>query len=48
MKDDTLRRILWVLAAAGICLLAAAAIFGEQPPVHEKNGVWRVAESSTK
>src|SRR5262249_41112987 len=28
VKEDTMRRILWILAAAGVCLLAAAALLG--------------------
>jgi uncharacterized protein DUF4019 len=30
VKEETMKKILWVLAAAGICLLAAAALIADQ------------------
>src|SRR5262249_51094194 len=49
VKEDTMKTILWALAAAGTCLLAAAVVFGDQPAGKRADGAaMKAAESAAK
>ena len=44
-----MKKILWALAAAGICLLAAAALLGDQPPAKSGDeAAMKAAEDAAK
>jgi hypothetical protein len=46
VKEDTMRKILWALAAAGTCLLVAAALLGDEPPTKAEKARMKAGEEA--